>query len=47
VQSAEHAEGRQHPPRVTHIRQLFWPAIESTWRQLPLTQPPAKSVSIY
>ena len=32
VDSPDDGEGGQHPPAVAHVRQLFRPAVQATWK---------------
>ena len=36
------AQRRQHPPAVTHVRQLLRPAVQPTRLDLPLREPPTE-----
>mmetsp|Transcript_3838 Transcript_3838/g.10797 ORF Transcript_3838/g.10797 Transcript_3838/m.10797 type:complete len:270 (+) Transcript_3838:333-1142(+) len=46
VQAVERGEAREHPPRVAHVRELLWPPVEATGRELSLAEPPAERVPV-
>ena len=41
-----HKHQKNSPPAIANIRQLLWPSIEPPRRQLPLSKPPGKMVSL-
>lgn len=46
MQLADDSETREIPPRVAHVLELFWAAVQTAVRKLPLAEPPAQHVAV-
>ena len=46
VRAFQNGQTRQHPPAVTHVRQLLRPAVQTTRLDLPLAQPPPEQIAV-